>query len=73
MAGGAWSVNLTAAQAQGLADGSYSIKANVSDAAGNTSTTAALTITLDTIAPTGDADLVASSDSESPAPTTSPT
>ena len=38
--GGAWSVNVTAAQAQGLADGSYSIKANVSDAAGNAATTA---------------------------------
>ena len=37
---GAWSVNVTAAQAQGLADGSYSIKANLSDAAGNAATTA---------------------------------
>ncbi len=32
---GAWSVSVTAAQAQALADGSYSIKANVSDVAGN--------------------------------------
>ena len=29
--GGTWSVNVTAAQAQALADGSYSIKANISD------------------------------------------
>ena len=42
--GGTWSVNVTAAQAQGLADGSYSIKANLSDSAGNSSTTAALAV-----------------------------
>ena len=51
--GGAWSVNVTAAQAQALADGSYSIKANVSDAAGNVAVTAALGVTLDTTAPSG--------------------
>ena len=50
--GGAWSVNVTAAQAQGLADGSYSIKANVSDAAGNAAATASQTITVDETAPT---------------------
>ena len=49
---GTWSVNVTAAQAQALADGSYSIKANVSDAAGNAATTASQTITVDTLAPT---------------------
>ena len=49
---GAWSVNVTAAQAQGLADGSYSIKANVSDAAGNAATTASQAITVDETAPT---------------------
>ena len=49
---GAWSVNVTAAQAQALADGSYSIKANVSDAAGNAATTASQAITLDTLPPT---------------------
>ncbi len=38
--GGTWSVNVTAAQAQALADGSYSIKANVTDAAGNAAVTA---------------------------------
>ena len=50
--GGAWSVNATAAEAQGLADGSYSIKANVSDAAGNAAATATQTITVDETAPT---------------------
>ena len=50
--GGAWSVNVTAAQAQGLADGSYSIKANVSDAVGNAATTATQAITVDETAPT---------------------
>ena len=47
VSGGAWSVNLSAAQAQGLADGSYTIKANVSDAAGNAATTATQAITVD--------------------------
>src|SRR5205807_9180433 len=37
---GTWSVNVTAAQAQALADGSHGNKANVSDAAGNAATTA---------------------------------
>ena len=50
--GGAWSVNVTAAQAQGLADGSYSIKANVSDTAGNAATTASQAITVDETVPT---------------------
>ena len=49
---GAWSVNVTAAQAQALADGSYSIKANVSDAAGNAASTATQAIALETVAPT---------------------
>src|SRR5207302_5921912 len=49
---GTWSVNVTAAQAQALADGSYSIKANVSDAAGNAATTASQAITVDETAPT---------------------
>src|SRR5678816_426541 len=48
---GAWSVNVTAAQAQALADGSYSIKANVTDAAGNAAPTATQTFTLATTAP----------------------
>src|SRR5207248_2199373 len=49
---GTWSVNVTATQAQALADGSYSIKASVSDAAGNAATTASQTIAFETIAPT---------------------
>src|SRR6202012_3769171 len=49
--GGAWSVNLTAAQAQALADGTYTGKATVSDAAGNAATTATQTITVDESAP----------------------
>ena len=48
---GAWSVNVTPPQAQALADGSYSIKANVSDAAGNAATTASQAITVDETAP----------------------
>ena len=49
---GAWSVSVTAAQAQALADGSYSIKANVSDVAGNAAATASQTVTVDETAPT---------------------
>jgi hypothetical protein len=61
---GAWSVNLTAGQAQALADGSYTIKATVTDAAGNTATTATQAITVDETAPSGGTpDLVAASDS----------
>src|SRR5262249_37737455 len=48
---GLWSVNVTTAQAQALADGSYSIKANVSDAAGNAAPTATQAITVDETAP----------------------
>jgi len=50
--GGAWSVNVTAAQAQALADGSYSVNANVSDTVGNAAATATQAITLDTLPPT---------------------
>ena len=56
---GAWSVNVTPTQAQALADGSYSIKANVSDAAGNAATTASLSVTLDTTVPSGGAPVLA--------------
>jgi hypothetical protein len=49
---GSWSVNVTAAQAQALADGSYSIQATVSDAAGNAAITVTQTITVDTVPPT---------------------
>jgi hypothetical protein len=48
---GTWSVNVTTTQAQALADDSYSIKANVSDAAGNAAPTATQAIALETIAP----------------------
>src|SRR6202012_5267925 len=52
VSGGNWSVNLTAAQAQALADGTYTVKAAVSDSAGNAATTAAQTITIDETSPT---------------------
>src|SRR6266436_2597607 len=48
---GAWSVNVTTAQAQALPDGSYIIKATVSDAVGNTGTTVTQAITVDTVPP----------------------
>ena len=48
---GAWSVNVTAEQAQALPDGSYIIKATVSDAVGNTATTVSQAITVDTVPP----------------------
>src|ERR1700682_2036859 len=51
VANGAWSVNVPAAQAQALADGTYSIKATVSDTTDNMATTATQTITVDTTAP----------------------
>ena len=49
---GVWSVNLTATQAQGLADGAYTVKANISDTAGNVATTATQTISVDEAVPT---------------------
>src|SRR6267142_1290950 len=48
---GAWSVNVTAAQAQALPDGGYIINATVSDAVGNTATTVTQAITVDTVQP----------------------
>ena len=60
----AGSVTLSVTAGDLGADGLKSISAQFSDAAGNTSTTAALSITLDTTAPTGGTpDLVAASDS----------
>ena len=51
-AGGAWSVSVTPAQALALADGSYTVTADVSDAAGNSATEATRVITVPlTIAP----------------------
>ena len=40
-AGGTWSVNVTGAQATALADGTYTVTASVSDAAGNSATATA--------------------------------
>src|SRR6266480_1995330 len=48
---GIWSVNVTAAQAQALPDGSYIIKATVLDAVGNTATTVTQAITVDAVPP----------------------
>ena len=45
-AGGTWSVNVTGAQATALADGTYTVTASVSDAAGN-SATATQTLTVE--------------------------
>src|SRR6202012_3566847 len=49
---GVWSVDLPAAQAQGLADGTYTVKANISDTAGNAATAATQTISVDETVPT---------------------
>src|SRR4029077_103210 len=49
---GTWSVNVTKAQAQGLADGTYTVKADVSDVAGNPATEATHSLTVDETAPT---------------------
>src|SRR5581483_2172605 len=49
---GAWSVNVTAAQAQALANGSYTVEANVSDVAGNPAPTASQTVTVAETLPT---------------------
>ena len=60
----AGSVSLAVAAGDLGADGAKSISAQFSDAAGNSSTTGALSITLDTTAPTGGTpDLAAASDS----------
>ena len=44
--GNAWSVNLTPAQAQALANGSYTVKADVADQAGNQATEATQALTV---------------------------
>ena len=49
--GNAWSVNLTPAQAQALANGSYTVKADVADKAGNQAPEAAQALTVDETAP----------------------
>jgi hypothetical protein len=45
--GNAWSVNVTSAQATALADGGYTVTANVSDLAGNAAPQAASALTVD--------------------------
>jgi hypothetical protein len=52
IAGGTWSVSATALQLQGLAEGTVTISAAVSDAAGNPATPATTTFVKDTVAPT---------------------
>ena len=51
-ASGAWSVNVTSAEAQALANGSYTVKADVSNVAGTPATEATQTITVDETTPT---------------------
>ena len=51
VANDAWSVDVTKAQAQGLNDGSYTVTASVSDAAGNAAQTSQ-SLTVDETAPT---------------------
>ena len=52
VANGAWSVTVQPADAQNLADGNYTIQANVSDTAGNAATTATLAIKVEETLPT---------------------
>ncbi len=49
---GAWSANVTASQATGLADGQYTVTAGVSDLAGNPATAAQQPVTVDATPPT---------------------
>ena len=51
-ASGAWSVNVTSAEAQALANGSYTVKADVSNVGGTPATEATQTITVDETTPT---------------------
>jgi hypothetical protein len=48
----AWSINVTTAQAAALSDGIYTVRANVSDAAGNPAIPATQALTVDKAAPT---------------------
>jgi hypothetical protein len=50
-ASGVWTANVTSTQAQALANGSYTVKADVSDAAGNPATEATQVFTVDTVMP----------------------
>ncbi|HWT98316.1 MAG TPA: Ig-like domain-containing protein, partial [Terriglobales bacterium] len=49
--GGTWSVNVTKAQAQALADGSYTVKADVADIAGNSAIEATQSLKVDETSP----------------------
>ncbi|WP_181165620.1 Ig-like domain-containing protein [Mesorhizobium sp. B2-4-12] len=57
---GVWSVNVSATDAQALADGGYTVKANVADAAGNAATTATQAISVDESAPTVSSEAITS-------------
>ena len=46
VSGNAWSISVTAAQAQALANGSYTVKADVSDVAGNAASEASQSLTV---------------------------
>ena len=48
--GNAWTLNVTPGQAQGLANGSYTVKADVSDQAGNAASEATQSLTVSTAA-----------------------
>ncbi len=50
VSGNAWSINVTAQQAQALANGSYTVKADVSDQAGNAANEASQGLTVSTAA-----------------------
>ena len=50
--GNAWSVSLTSPEATGLSNGSYTVRANVSDLAGNAATQASRALTIDETVPT---------------------
>ena len=50
VSGGTWTVNVTAAQAQALADGTYAVKADLIDVAGNPALEATVPATIETVA-----------------------
>src|SRR5262249_10310022 len=58
VSGGTWSVQVTATQAQALADGTYTIKADLTDAAGNPAPEATAPATIETASPAHQVTLV---------------
>ena len=50
--GNAWSIDVTSDQAQALAEGSYTVQANVSDVAGNAAVPASQSLAVDNLTPT---------------------